>query len=435
MHVNEISTVSGQDQQNYLVSKRYAWFIFFLVWILGLFDFIDRQVISALFPYLKAEWGLSDAQLGALVGIVNVSMSVIVFPTSLLIDRWSRKKTIWLMGTIWSLATIGCAFTKNFGQLFTARIFIGAGEGGYGPGACPLLSALFPERLRATVLGLLNTISGAGGIIGVLVGGYIAVHYGWRYAFGIVGIPGLILATIFLFIRDYKTIPLQMADKEKGGTKKMDKREIVRQFISTPSLILTYFAAAAGLFYAATVLNWMPTFFQRVYNLPMDKASMKAAVVLLVMAVGVGLGGIIVDRWKVKWRRAAMFGPFLFLMVTFVFSTLAFGVVRGPGQFPMILLGTLLMGAIVGPSFNVTQTVVHPGLRATAAAFLILFQNLLGMALGPFVTGILSDRYELQTALTIVAFFPLLGAVLYLIGSFYFDKDVAKTEQVSISME
>jgi MFS family permease len=121
---------ASKDQEGYLVSKGYAWFVFVLLWLLFMFDWLDRQVISALFPYLKQEWGLSDAQLGMLVSIVNISISVVVLPVSLLVDRWSRKKSLAIMGIVWSLATIACAFTRSFGQLFAARAVIGCGEGG-----------------------------------------------------------------------------------------------------------------------------------------------------------------------------------------------------------------------------------------------------------------------------------------------------------------
>jgi MFS family permease len=426
---------AGVEQDDYLVSKRYAWGVLLLGWLLGLTDFVDRQVIASLFPYLKAEWDLSDAQLGVLVGIVHISMSIFAFPASLLIDRWSRKKTIAIMGIAWSAATLACAFTRSFGQLFIARFFIGAGEGGYGPGLSPLLAALFPARLRATVLGLALTMSSVGGVLGVILGGFIATHYGWRHAFGVVAIPGFILAVMFFFIRDYKTIPLEVEDKESRATRKMNIREIIRRLIATPSLVLTYFGAAAALFYTGTILNWAPSFFNRVYGLPMDQASLRAAVLLIATAVGVGIGGYIVDTWKARWKKAVLVAPALFCAFTAVVSAYAYGVQRGPAQFPLIVLGSTLMASILGPSFNVSQTVVHPGLRATAAAILILVQNGLGLALGPLAAGILSDKYDIQTSLAIVSLVPLAAAVLYFIGAFYYEKDLAKTEKVAIDME
>ncbi|MCU0594712.1 MAG: MFS transporter [Desulfobacterota bacterium] len=429
------SAAASKGLEGSLVSKSYAWLVFIMLYVLYLFDFIDRQVISALFPYLKQEWNLSDAQLGMLVSVVNISISIVTFPVALFADRWSRKKSLAIMGIVWSMATVACAFTRSFGQLFTARIFIGAGEGGYASPAAALCSAFFPEKRRATVLGILNSGAYVGAIIGVMVGGWIAVNYGWRYAFGIVGLPGFLIAIGFFFIRDYKTVPLEVTDKNSDRKVKMSGKAIVGEFIARPSLILTYFGTAAALIFSATVLNWAPTFFNRVYGLPMDQAGVRAAGIMIVSALGMVVGGFIVDKWKSKWPKAALVGPALFCLFTTVVNASAFGMEKGPWQFPLILLGSLTIGAIMGPIYAVIQTVVHPGLRGLAASLNVLVINILGMAVGPLLAGVLSDKYDIQTAMMMMAFVPLIAMVLLLIGAFFYDRDVAKTERVAMSME
>jgi MFS transporter, Spinster family, sphingosine-1-phosphate transporter len=426
----------GEEQEEvWLVSKGYAWFVFAMLYVLYLFDFIDRQVISSLFPYLKKEWALSDAQLGMLVSIVNISISVVVFPVSLLIDRWSRKKSLAIMGIFWSLSTVACAFTRNFGQLFISRMFIGTGEGGYGSAAAPLCTAFFPEKRRATVLGLLNSGAFIGGIIGVLVGGYIAVNWGWRYAFGIVGLPGFLISIGFFFIRDYKTVALEKTDQTSKKKTKMTRKEIVREFSGRPSLIFTYFGTAAALIFTGTILNWAPTFFNRVYGLPMDKAGIRAAGLMVVTAIGMMLGGYVVDKWKAKWSKAALIGPALFCLFTVVTNVYGFSIQKGPLQFLLILLGSLTVGAIMGPIYSVIQTVVHPGLRGIAASINVLVINILGLAVGPILTGMLSDKFEIQKAMAIMALIPLVAVVLFFLGSFFYDRDVAKTEHVTLTAE
>ncbi|HAA04727.1 MAG TPA: MFS transporter [Syntrophobacteraceae bacterium] len=433
--LNAQAQAASKEQDGYLVSKSYAWLVFIMLYALYLFDFIDRQVISALFPYLKKEWNLSDAQLGMLVSVVNISISVVVFPVALVVDRWSRKKSLAIMGILWSLATVSCAFTQSFGQLFTARMFIGTGEGGYASAAGPLCTALFPEKRRATILGILNSGAFIGGIVGVMLGGWIAVHYGWRHAFGIVGLPGFLIAVAFFFIRDYKTVPLEVTDKKSNKKVKMTKKEIVREFLGTRSLLLTYFGTAAAMVFTGTILNWTPTFFNRVYGLPMDQAGIKAAVIMIGSALGMVLGGFIVDKWKSKWSKAALVGPALFCLLTTLINASAFGMQKGPLQFPLILLGSLTIGAIMGPIYAVIQSVVHPGLRGLATSLNVLVINILGLAVGPLLTGLLSDKYEIQTAMTIVAFVPLIASVLFLIGAVFYDRDIAKTERVALSVE
>ncbi len=424
-----------EEEEVWLVSKGYAWFVFFMLYALYLFDFIDRQVISSLFPYLKKEWALSDAQLGMLVSIVNISIAVVVLPVSFFIDRWSRKKSLAIMGIFWSLSTVACAFTGSFSQLFVARMFIGTGEGGYGSAAAPLCAAFFPEKRRATILGLLNSGAYIGGIIGVMVGGYIAVNWGWRYAFGIVGLPGFLIAIGFFFIRDYKTVALEKTDKESSQKTKMTGGEIVREFFSRPSLIFTYFGTAAALIFSATVLNWAPTFFNRVYGLAMDKAGLRAAGLMLVSAIGMMIGGYIIDKWKAKWSKAALVGPALFCLFTVVVNFYAFSIPKGGLQFPLILLGSLTIGAIMGPIYSVIQTVVHPGLRGIATSLNVLVINILGMAIGPLLAGMLSDKYEIQKAMAIMALIPLASVLFFLLGAIFYDRDLAKTERIALTVE
>ena len=141
------------------LTRRSAYYIFILLFLLYMFDYIDRLVVVSLFPYIKKDWGLSDAQLGFLISAVYWSILIFTLPLSIMVDRWSRKKSIGLMSIIWSLGTIACAFTRNFSQLFLARTVIGLGEAAYAPGGSAMISALFPENRRARMLGLSRTSS------------------------------------------------------------------------------------------------------------------------------------------------------------------------------------------------------------------------------------------------------------------------------------
>ena len=121
----------------YLMSKGYSYYVFALLFLLYMFDYIDRMVVVSLFPYLKADFNLSDTQCGLLVSTVYWSIVILSVPVSVVIDRWSRKKSIGIMAVFWSIATVSCAFAKNFGQLFAARTAIGVGEAGYAPAGRP----------------------------------------------------------------------------------------------------------------------------------------------------------------------------------------------------------------------------------------------------------------------------------------------------------
>jgi MFS family permease len=230
--------------EGYLFSKGYTNYIFILLFLLYMFDYIDRMVITSLFPFLKADWNLTDTQCGMLVSAVYWSIVLFTFPISILVDRWSRRKTIGLMAVLWSIATGLGAFSKSFRHLFITRSVVGIGEAGYAPGGSAMMSALYPQEKRSLMMGLWNASIPLGSAIGVAIGGIIAANWGWRHALGIVAIPGFIIAILFFFIKDYKTIGLERTVEvpSKAANRKkvrMSIMDTLAEFLSKPSLIFT----------------------------------------------------------------------------------------------------------------------------------------------------------------------------------------------------
>ena len=215
----------NKTPNGYMMSKGYSWYVFGLLFLLYMFDYVDRMVVVSLFPYLIHDWGLSDTQCGLLVSTVYWSIVILSFPISVIIDRWSRKKCIGCMALLWSLATVACAFTGNYAQLFVARTFIGVGEAGYAPGGTALISALFPEKMRSMIVGLWTAALPLGSALGVVVGGWVAARYGWRHAFGLVALPGFLIAILFFFVRDYKTVLLEKKADLELDAKTQDETE------------------------------------------------------------------------------------------------------------------------------------------------------------------------------------------------------------------
>jgi len=420
----------------YMMSKGYSWYIFGLLFLLYMFDYVDRMVVVSLFPYLIHDWGLSDTQCGLLVSTVYWSIVILSFPISVVIDRWSRKKCIGYMAVLWSLATVACAFTGNYAQLFVARTFIGVGEAGYAPGGTALISALFPEKMRSMIVGLWTAALPLGSALGVVVGGWVAARYGWRHAFGLVALPGFLIAILFFFVRDYKTVRLEKkADQERETRLKMKQRDIVREFIHKPSLLLTYIGFAGNMFLTASYLSWLPTYFNRIENLPMEKAAMKGSLVMLLAIFGFPLGGVLVDQWRKRRMNARLLFPALSSLVTALLFFTAFYALEGPLQYYVILLGGVTASAFSPAAIAVTQDVVHPGLRATSYSFCVIVQNLLGSSLGPLFVGMVSDGYGIRTALTIVPVFALFAALLFFIGSLFYEKDFSRVEKVTLTIE
>lgn len=240
--------------------------IFTLLFLLYLFDYMDRMVIVSLFPFLKQEWGITDTQCGLLVSAVYWSILIFTLPVSVLIDRWSRSRSIGLMAGLSSIATLASAFTKNFGQLFTARTAIGLGEAGYAPGGTAMISALYPKEKRAKVLGIWNASIPLGSALGIALGGIIADRFGWRHAFGLVALPGMVVAFLFFYVKDYKTFVLTRPDGGNHPTSesRMQWIEIASHLLRNRTLIFNNLAFAANTFVTTAMLTWLPSYFQRV---------------------------------------------------------------------------------------------------------------------------------------------------------------------------
>jgi len=435
--------VKTTPPEGYLFSKAYSHYVFILLWLLYFFDYVDRMVVVSLFPFLKSDWGLTDAQCGALVSAVYWAIVLFSFPVSIMIDRWSRKKSIGIMAVMWSLATMACAFTKNFGQLFVARTAIGLGEAGYAPGGTAMISALYPEKRRAFMVGLWNMSIPLGMATGIVLGGLIATHWGWKHAFGIVAIPGLFIAILFFFVKDYKTVGLEQTVQQQAAElialpakKKMSKMDIFRAFSRTPSLLLTYLGFAGMMFLTISLSSFLPTYFQRVHGAPLQKATLLTSGVMLMAIIGSPLGGWIADRWMKKKIQARLLVPAISALLTAVLYYCALHLFSGLAvQYAILILGGIALMAFASSAIAVTQDVVHPGLRAISYALCVIAQNLLGSSLGPIVTGALSDAYGIATALKLATLAALVSCVLFYAGSRFYKKDLDKVEKVALRAE
>lgn len=376
-----------QPPEGYLFSKGYSYYVFGLICLLMLFDFADRMIVASLLPFLKAAWKLTDAQAGSLMSAVYWAMFIFAIPGSILVDRWSRRKTTGLMASLWSLASAACAFTTGFGQLLIARGFIGVGEAAYAPAGIAMISAIFPAKMRAMMIGIFNAFISIGMVVGMMLGAFIAVRWGWRSAFGVVALPGLIVSILYFFIRDYKTVALEQTVAAPvsalAGTqkKKMTKREIVKDFSRKPSLITAYIAFAAQSFQYVAIVTFLPTYFIRVQGLSLQKATTLTSSLILPVIIAGFIGGWLADRWMKSDVRARLWFPSIFyalasLVEIWAFAFLPFGTL----WYVAILAGSFFLTAAGPAAICITQEVVHPGLRAMAYGGGITVQHLLGSA-------------------------------------------------------
>jgi predicted MFS family arabinose efflux permease len=418
----------------YLFTRRYTNYVFILLFLLYVFDYADRMVVNSMFTSIQKDWLISDTQCGWLVSIIYLAIGILTFPVSLLIDRWSRTKTIGIMAIVWSLATALCALTGNYVQLLMARIFIGFGEAGYAPGGSALISGLYPMEKRSRMMGFWNASIPIGSAIGVSMGGIIAQAWGWKHAFGLVAVPGLIIAILFLFVKDYKTVDLTVADKSENKVK-MKSKDLLREFLGKPSLILTYVAMAAVVFVTTAMIVWLPKYFEIERGIEPKTAGSLAGAVMLLALIGAPLGGVIIDRWRKSQPKARLLFPALSTFTSALFLFAGLYLFSGIGQLIMLFIFGIFIMTFISGAAAVTQDVIHPGLRATSYAVAVAVQNLLGSFTAPIVLGKISDLSSIKTAMSILPFSLLLGALLFYIGSRYYMKDMNKVAHIQLEVK
>ncbi|MBN1532010.1 MAG: MFS transporter [Spirochaetes bacterium] len=411
-------------------------FILILCTLLYMLNYMDRQVLSAVQEVMKTDLRLSDSQVGFIQTLFLMSIALFSLPVSFLADRWSRRKSLGIMATIWSVFTYCTGLGRSFLGILLPRTFVGVGEAGFGAVGTAMVTAAYPERLRSRVLGVFNLSIPLGCAIGVVAGGYISVHYGgWRTPFYVFAAPGLLLGLAALFIKDYKTA---VEVDESGNRKKFMKSAL--QLFRIPSLRWLYIGYGMMQVMVFSFLVWGPTFYMRAHNVREDRAGIIVGIIGLMAIVGAILGGVLADLWQKKNRRARMLLPAIVIALSAVFLAIAYLLeFRGIGYAAGILYGILAVMSV--PALGaVTQDVVTPGMKSSAWGMAVLTQYLLGGGWGPVIVGMLSDHlgggvYGLKIALIIASCGGLLAGLCYWIGSRHYPEDMDRVCCETLEME
>jgi MFS family permease len=421
-------SAADNSAEGYLIGRGAAWFAFAMTFALMLFDYMDRQVIVSLFPYMKSEWGVTDRQLGALVSVVSITVALAGIPVALIADRYSRVKSIAVMAVVWSLASISCMFIGNYRLLLGARAVVGLGEAGYGSVGAALIASLFPPRLRASMMATFFAAASMGSVLGVLAGGVIAARYGWRSAFGVVGLPGLALALAYLKVRDYKTVKFAARSPDRPDTTEPFFNVVLpvaKSLLRSRTMVWVWAGDAAQLAVVSALWAWLPSYLSRVQGLPAEQASIKAAAVVLCGAFGSMAWGYVIDRaGAVRARNKLVVVAAICIMACGVLCT-TFLANLAPGlQFILVALGGFLATCTAGSIAAVVIDIVHPGIRSTGSSVLSLFRNLFGLAAGPLIAGALSDAFGLRVALAITPLLGIAAAACFLAAAARYEGDL-----------
>jgi predicted MFS family arabinose efflux permease len=425
--MNLFPVVGTSGAGGYQRSKTYAWTVFALTFGLMLSDYLSRQVMGAVFPFLKVTWGVSDSQLGALVSIVALVVGLMTIPLSLIADRWGRVKSITLMAFVWCLATIACGLANNYTEMLIARAMVGFGEAAYAAAGAALLAHTFPVGKRSAVLGAFQSAGVFGAVLGVLLGSAVATRFGWRYAFFAVGLPGLILAVLYpFFVRDYQ-VPVRRDGVNSGDsvTPSLSFSQIVKQVFAARSGNFTVVAFGLQMAMPAILIAWVPTFFNRFYGFDPKKAGLMAAVVVLALGIGMLFGGGLADRLSRARPRYRALVPATYALISGAMLAAAFALPPGPLGLALLIVGALFAAAHGGCAVAMLIDVTNPAVHATVTATAVLGASLLGTAPGPYLVGLLSDATDMRTALIVAPLISVASAAMFFRASRYYESDIA----------
>jgi MFS family permease len=393
---------------------------------------MSRQVLNAVFPLLKTEWALSDGQLGLLSGIVALMVGLLTFPLSLMADRFGRVKSLALMAFLWSVATLGCALAQDYQQMFIARFMVGVGEAAYGSVGIAVVISVFPKEMRATLASAFMAGGMFGSVLGMALGGAIAAKLGWRWSFAGMSLFGLCLAILYPLIVKEARIAPQRAAQVANKTAAAVKRPL-RTLWSSRSVVSTYVASGLQLFVGGTVMVWIPSYMNRYYDMPTDKAGGMAAIIVLCSGAGMILCGMLSDRLCRNSPDRKVSLAIFFCLGSCLLLSAAFALPAGPLQLVLICLGMLIATGTTGPSGAMVANLTHYSVHGTAFATLTLANNMLGLAPGPFITGKVSDLIGLHAAFQLVPLVSLAAAAVFFYAKCHYHKDIARLQGQSVS--
>ena len=400
--------------------NRHRHYILFMVTMVFVVNYLDRQILSILLIPIKAEFKVSDTMLGLLTGpAFAVFYAVLGVPLALIADRVNRRNLIAVSLGLFSFMTVVCNFVTGFWQLLFARIFVGVGEAGTGPSINSIIADLYPPKERAGALAIYAAGLNVGLLIAFFGGGWVAHEYGWRLAFLLAGAPGLLLVFLFLF-----TIEEPKRGYSEGlidGGEAPGLIATAKHLWSQRSFRFLSLGTSMSAFGGYAGIAWVPSFLARSHGLTTPQIGALLAITTGIFGfIGTAMSGIIADRVGKKDIRRIMLVPVVATLIGLPFAPFFY---LSPNLIVVIValgLPQFLGASYLGPAYSATQGLVPLRMRATAAAILLFILNIIGLGLGPQWVGFLSDLLKpslgndsLRWALMSTMITSLIGAYFY----------------------
>lgn len=374
-----------------LNSRRYKTYFLAIFVTMTAFSYMDRVLMNTLGQAIKVDLDLSDTQLGMLGGLsIAAFYAIFALPSARMAERFRRTHIIAAAVTIWSVMTTLCGVAQNFWQLLGARLGVGIGETS-ALATQSLVSDMFPPNRRASALGILNLGVTIGLLFGAVASGLLVQSFGWRAAFFILGLPGLLLAL---------TIGLTIHEPPRGFSEGEQSDEPPPPFLSVLSLAFTkrsFVHILAGATIVATVgsgvLQFMHPFFVRRFHLDYaEAAAMFGAINGLTTGVGFLAGGLVTDWLATKDKRYYGFVPACGLLVAMPFFIAGYLQTDWRIALPLLAVPGMFSATYFAPTYAVAHNIVTPRMRATIVAIVGLSSGIVALAVGPTLAGFVSDR-------------------------------------------
>lgn len=426
-------------------TKNQAWFAFSILFIVNILNYADRYVLSAILPKIKSEFGMTDFQGGLLISSFLIVYALFTLPLGVWADRGIRKNVVAICVGIWSVATTLAGLTHNLFQLFAARSVLGIGEAGYGPASLSLLGDFFSKTRRGRILAYWSVGTLVGAAVGVALGGRVADTLGWRWAFFIVGVPGLIAAFLTwrttepargTFDREEEEIEGESVEAVEApslvhGSIGGDVWGTVRKLLKVPTYWVLVGALVFSFFTIGGTSFWITTYLTRAFGLSLTSAGALSGIVLIVSGlVGTVIGGWLADYMQTRRPEGRLFISMLGFLIGAPLVLLALFIQNLPLFIAVFIIAAISLNFCTGPLNAVIQDVIVPNMRATAVGLALLLAHLLGDAASPTIIGVISDQSSLGIALiTTAPTFLLLAGLVCLIGLRTVSRDMRRMQE------
>jgi len=390
-----------------------------LLLIAYIFNYLDRQILGILAGPIITELKLTDTQFGLLSGPpFAIFYSILGIPFAFLADKTSRSRVIAAAVALWSAFTALCGTASSFWHLFAFRMGVGVGEAGGVAPSYALIADYFPPQRRARALAIFSLGVPIGLSAGTLMGAYIAAAVSWRAAFYAMGLAGVVLAPVLLLVLKDPVKPAASVSAAPIG-------QVFPMVAKKPVFWLIAFAASFSSLSGYGLAVWVPSVLERSFGMGLiGRGQFLASVVFLGGCTGVFAGGWLADRLGARDRAWYAKLPAIAWLITA--PTFAAGLLTHNAVLAWFLL--LIPNALnilwLGPVIAAVQHLVPQRMRATASASFLLINNLIGLGVGPFLIGRLSDALKhsygteaLRYAAVAVTAFYLLAALLMFLAA------------------